>query len=106
MKFKVGDKVIVKSIEEIKKLPHHQICNEGEEDEEINGECEDTDKDGNVIIVENAFVKSMFKFCGREFIVERAINDGNYKLANAYNWSFIACWLERARYYVEFFDEE
>ena len=106
MKFKIGDKVIVKSIEEIKKLPNHQIYDEGEENEEIHGECKDTDKDGNVIIVENAFVDSMYCYCGKEFIVEEVTDNGNYKLKNACKWSFVACWLERAQYYVEFFDEE
>ena len=106
MKFNVGDKVKVKLIEEIKKLPHHQIYNEGEEDEEIHGECVDTDKLGNIITADNSFVDSMYCYCGKEFIVEEACGDGNYKLKNACKWSFIACWLELAQRYVETFDEE
>jgi len=109
MKFKVGDKVKVKSIEEIKKLPHHQIYNEGEEDEEVpgvHGECKDTDEFGNVITAHNSFIDSMYQYCGKEFIVEEACGDGNYKLKNACKWSFIACWLERVQHYVESFDEE
>ena len=103
MKFKVGDKVKVKSLEEIKNLPYHSIRVEGED---IFGKCKDTDKFGNVITVDNSFVDSMFEFCGKEFVIEEADENGNYKLKNARGWFFIACWLERAQHYVEFFDEE
>ena len=101
MKFKVGDKVKVKSLEEIKKLPYHKM-----EGEDIYGNCEDTDKFGNIITVHNSFIKDMFEFCGKEFVIEEADEDGSYKLKNTSIWSFIACWLERAQHYVEFFDEE
>lgn len=103
MKFKVGDKVKVKSLEEIKKLPYHSIRVEGED---IFGKCEDTDKFGNIITVCNSFVDSMYGYCGKEFIIEEVSDDGNYKLKNAFIWSFIACWLERAQHYVETFEEE
>ena len=66
----------------------------------------DTDKFGNIITVHNAFIVSMFEFCGKEFVIEEVDEDGNYKLKNAFCWSFIACWLERTQHYVEFFDEE
>lgn len=103
MKFKVGDKVKVKSLEEIKNLPYHSIRVEGED---IFGKCEDTDKFGNIITVHNSFVDSMYGYCGKEFIIEEVSDDGNYKLKNAFSWNFIACWLERTQHYVEFFDEE
>ena len=100
MKFKVGDIVKVKSLSEIKKLPYHQM-----DGEDIYGNCEDTDKFGNIITVHNSFIKDMFDFCGKEFVIEKVEEDGNYKFKNTI-WSFIACWLERAQHYVEFFDEE
>ena len=103
MKFKVGDKVKVKSLEEIKNLPYHSIRVEGED---IFGKCEDTDKFGNIITVDNSFVDSMYGYCGKEFVIEEVYENGNYKLKNACGWGFIACWLERAQHYVEFFDEE
>lgn len=100
MKFKVGDRVKVKSFEEIKKLPCHQM-----DGESIRGKCEDTDKFGNIITAHNSFIKDMFEFCGKEFVIERVDEDGNYRFKNTI-WSFIACWLERTHHYVEFFDEE
>lgn len=106
MKFKVGDKVFIKPFEEIKKLPCHQIEKIDNEEEEIVGECEDTDELGNVITAHNSFVNSMLKFCGKETVVERVCNTGDYKLVNTNNWSFIACWLERAPHYVDSFKEE
>lgn len=102
MKFKVGDRVKVKSLEEIKKLPRHYV---DEEDKSIHGECEDTDKFGNIITAHNSFIPGMYLFCGKEFVIEEANESGNYKLRNIV-WGFIACWLEKAQYYVEFFDEE
>ena len=102
MKFKVGDRVKVKSLSEIKNLPYHQVNSEGG----IRGKCEDTDKFGNIITVHNAFIVSMFEFCGKEFVIEKVDEDGNYRLKNAFFWSFIACWLERTQHYVEFLDEE
>lgn len=101
MKFKVSDRVKVKSLSEIKKLPYHKI-----DGEDIYGNCEDTDKFGNIITVHNSFIKDMFEFCGKEFVIEEVEEDGNYKLKNAFCWNFIACWLERTQHYVEFFDEE
>lgn len=101
MKFKVGDKVKVKSLEEIKKLPYHKM-----DGEDIYGNCEDTDKFGNIITVHNSFIKDMHKYCGKEFVIEEAGENCNYKLKNTSRWSFIACWLERTQHYVEFFDEE
>ena len=101
MKFKVGDKVKVKSLEEIKKLPYHKM-----DDEVIYGKCEDTDKFGNIITAHNTFIEDMFEFCGKEFVIEKVDEDCNYKLKNTSIWSFIACWLERAQHYVEFFDDE
>lgn len=103
MKFKVGDKVKVKSLEEIKKLPNHRV-DRGNGD--IHGECEDTDEFGNIITAHNSFLDSMFEFCGKEFVVGEANENGNYKLKGVYIWSFIACWLERTQHYVETFDEE
>lgn len=112
MKFKVGDKVKIKSFEEIKKLPFHTI----RDDDDLCGECKDTDKFGNAITAHNSFVDSMLEFCGKETVVEEVSEGGNYKLANTNNWSFIACWLERvpnehvshecAPHYVETFGEE
>ena len=101
MKFKVGDKVKVKSLEEIKKLPYHKM-----DDEEIYGNCEDVDKFGNIIAVHNFFVKPMHEYCGKEFVIEEVEENCNYKLKNISRWNFIACWLERTQHYVEFFDEE
>ena len=105
MKFKVGDKVKVKSLEEIKNLPYHSIRVEGED---IFGKCEDTDKFGNVITVDNSFVDSMYGYCGKEFVIEHAIEDGHYKLSDGeYSWYFIASWLELlSQHYVETFDDE
>lgn len=103
MKFKVGDKVKIKSLEEIKNLPFHSFR---EDNNDLCGECEDTDKFGNVIIAYNSFVGSMFEFCGKETVIEKVCDEGNYKLANTNNWSFIACWLEHAPHYIESFDEE
>ena len=101
MKFKVGDKVKVKSLEEIKKLPYHKM-----DGEDIFGKCEDTDEFGNVITANNTFTSSMFKFCGKEFVIERVNDNGNYSFKNTDCWSFIACWLELTQHYVEFFDDE
>lgn len=100
MKFKVGDKVKVKSFEEIKKLPYHKM-----DGEDIYGKCEDVDKFGNIITAHNSFIKDMFELCGKEFVIEKVDEDGNYKFKNI-TWHFIACWLERAQHYVETFDEE
>ena len=101
MKFKVGDRVKVKSLSEIKNLPYHQM-----DGEDIYGNCEDTDKFGNTIIAHNSFVTPMHEYCGKEFVIENVNEDCNYNLKNASHWSFIACWLERTHHYVEFFDEE
>lgn len=101
MKFKVGDKVKVKSLEEIKKLPYHKI-----DGEVIYGNCEDTDKFGNIITAHNSFINDMCRFCGKEFVIEEVNENGNYKLKNTNRWNFIACWLERTQHYVEFFDEK
>lgn len=102
MKFKVGDKVVIKPLEEIKKLPNHIIRESGD----IDGSCKDTDNFGNVITAHNSFVNPMAEFCGKEAVVERVSGDCNYKLEHTNNWSFIACWLERAPRYVETFNEE
>ena len=102
MKFKVGDKVKIKPLEEIKKLPFHTFKEFGS----ICGECKDTDEFGNVITAHNSFVDSMFEFCGKETVVEKVSGSGDYILANTNNWSFIACWLERVSHYVETFGEE
>lgn len=101
MKFKVGDKVKVKSLEEIKKLPYHKM-----DGEDIYGNCEDTDKFGNIITAHNSFIDDMRRFCGKEFIIKEVDENCNYKLKNTSRWNFIACWLERTQHYVEFFDEE
>ena len=103
MKFKVGDRVKVKSIEEIKKLPYHHV---DRGNANIYGKCEDTDEFGNIIIAHNSFIDLMYEFCGKEFVIEKAYDNGNYKLDNASIWSFIACWLELTQRYVETFDEE
>lgn len=102
MKFKVGDKVKVKSLEEIKKLPYHKM-----DDEDIYGNCEDTDGLGRVIEAGDYFTPEMHDFCGREFVIEHAI-EGHYKLSDGEcSWYFIASWLELlSQHYVETFDEE
>lgn len=102
MKFKIGDKVRVKPFEEIEKLPHHFI----REDGDIQGECEDTNQYDVVITAHNSFVCSMHEFCEGEYVIEEARETGNYKLANTNNWSFIACWLELSRRYVDSFELE
>lgn len=101
MKFKIGDIVKVKSLKEIKNLPYHQM-----DGEDIHGNCEDVDKFGNIITAHDSFIDDMCRFCGKEFVIEEVDENGNYKLKNACGWHFIACWLERAQYYVETFDEE
>lgn len=100
MKFKVGDKVKVKSLSEIKNLPYHKM-----DGKDIYGKCEDTDKFGNTITAHNSFIEDMFELCGKEFVIEKVDENGNYKFKNI-TWHFIASWLERAQHYVEFFDEE
>ena len=104
MKFKVGDKVRIKSLKEIKNLPNHSIRGG-----DIEGYCEDTDELGNVITVKNTFLDLMFGFCGKETVVEQVEQtdeECNYRLADTNGWGFIACWLELAQHYVKSFDEE
>jgi hypothetical protein len=102
MKFRVGDKVRIKSFKEITKLPHHLVDRDGV----ARGECRDTDRFGNVITAHNSFVGSMQEFCGKEAIVEKVSDEGDYKLENTNNWSFIACWLELTQRYVDSFDTQ
>ena len=106
MKFKIGDKVKVKSFEEIKKLPNTII----DEHDGIRGFCEDTDMLGNVITTHNSFVSPMFEFCGKETIVKQAREDCGYILADTCGWGFIASWLELKEpndsHFIETFDEE
>lgn len=103
MKFKIGDRVKVKSLKEIKKLPYHKM-----DGKDIRGKCEDTDKFGNIITAHNTFIDDMCRFCGKEFVIEVAYENGNYKLSDGEcSWYFIASWLELlSQHYVETFDEE
>lgn len=103
MKFKVGDRVKVKSLPEIVLLSNSPVRSDC-----IWCSCEDTDGLGRVIEAGDYFTPEMRDFCKKEFIVERAMEDGHYKLSDGErSWSFIACWLELLpQHYVETFDEE
>ena len=103
MKFKVGDKVKVKSLPQIVLLSDSPVRNGF-----IWCTCEDTDGLGRVIKAGDYFTPEMHDFCDKEFVIEKAIEDGHYKLSDGEcSWYFIASWLELlSQHYVETFDEE
>ena len=80
MNFKVGDRVRVKSAEEVK--------------ETLN----DFDNAGyyhNDIYREMRFASSMYPFCGKEYVIKQVCDDGSYRLVgDSREWNFIEPWLE------------
>ena len=101
MKFKVGDRVKVKSLEEIKRLSETESGASY-----IWSSCEDDDGLGRVIKTGGYFVPEMYDLCEKEFTIEKVDEDGHYELSGEDAWYFIASWLELFQHYVETFDEE
>ena len=80
MNFKVGDRVRVKSAEEVR--------------ETLN----DFDNAGyyhNDIYREMRFASSMYPFCGKEYVIKEVCDNGSYRLVgDSREWNFIERWLE------------
>jgi len=94
MKFKVGDKVRVKSYEEIKKTLRGSVI-----DYSYNGEKRTL-----------SFIEAMKSFCGNVYTILNISFNGNYGLENDEEeiWYFTDDWLEAVEekpFYVSSFDE-
>lgn len=80
MKFKVGDKIRVKSAEEIK-----ETLNEFDEAEYYH--------DGSYKTIR--FASSMYPFCEKEYVIKEICDNGSYRFVGDSNaWNFIDKWLE------------